>query len=550
MNLIFFAYVCLVSASVFANNQLLVLSGGNSPSGNHYSQYLQTNTIYSDLKERLDYPVSVLFAAGNNETSKTAFADVHKTEKESSPSGLLNYDKYIYGVITGNRPATKTNVISYFNKDVKPKLNNFFLIVTDHGMPFYNSEGQPDLTYSNNCIDLWNIKLENNQIQDIGNFEQARCLSQKELNVLLRQKVQAKNRVFAMSQCFSGGFHQMAVNMTQGHPSINTGICGFTAITEDTIASGCSPDVDGPSYQGYERSFTEQLTGIDYVNKKRLRPGKKSFKDAHEAAVLEDLTVDIPLSTSDYYLWKWSSLLGSHIAFEMGANYLSKVSSAEFDSKLQLTKKMEAAVKVKFPELTSAVNASIKKLEQHVKQLENKMAEQEAAGETLFAQFEKLYYELAYSVWIDQLISGKSMNLTIEELQTEKFIVQLENSTGSSGPRVLTRQILPIMWSQDPARARSTSIYISERQNKILDYIASQGDQELKNQVQAMKTLEQNGNLAYENLDVLSKQHGLLRRLLIYRQVLGSWVVLNLNVNVTALSDLQSTLECEQTPLF
>lgn len=549
MNLISFVLVCLVSATVFASvnasNQLLVLSGGNSPSGNHYSQYLQTNTIYSDLKERLDYPVNVLFAAGNNESTKTVFADVHKTEKESG----LSYDKYIYGVINGNRPATKTNVINYFNKEIKPQLENFFLIVTDHGMPFYKND-KPDLTFSNNCIDLWNTKFENNQIQDIGNFEQARCLSQKELNVLLRQNVQAKNRVFAMSQCFSGGFHQMAVLMTQGHPTINPGVCGFTAITEDSYASGCSPDVDGPSYQGYERSFTEQLTGIDYVNRKRLRPGKKSFKDAHEAAVLEDLTVDIPLATSDYFLWKWSTLLSSQLAFEMGANYLAQVSSPEFESKLLLTKKMEDAVKAKFPELKVQVDSNIKKLEQHVAQVENKSKQQETAAEAIFAQFDQLYYDVAYSLWIEQLISGKSMNLTAEELRTEKLVVHLENSANESGPGVLKRQILPIMWSQEPVRARLASIYVSQRQNKILDYVADQGDQTLKNKVLAMKTLEERANLAYENMDRLNKQHGLLRRLLIYRLALGSWVTLNTNANITALNDLQAALDCEQTPLF
>lgn len=546
MNFLLSGLFCVFSTFAFANNQLLVLSGGNSPSGNHYSQYLQTNTIYSDMKERLNYPVSVFFAAGNNDNSKTPYADVHKTEKENG----LTFDKYIYGVINGNRAATKSNVLNYFASEIPSNLENFFLIVSDHGMPHVNSLGEPDLSFTNNCIDLWNIKFENGQLREIGGFEEARCLSQQELSLLLRQNVKAKNHVFAMSQCFSGGFHQMAVSTLEGYPTITPGICGFTAVTEDTYASGCSPDVDGPSYQGYERSFTEQLTGLDYVNRKRLRPGKKSFKDAHEAALLEDLTVDIPLATSDYYLWKWSTLLSNNIAFEMGANYSAKVQSPDFENKLQITRKMEAVVKQQFPEFSDKVDLPIKKLEQYVSQLNTMGSQLETSAETLFAKYDQLFFDLFYGVWIDQLISGKSLDLTNDELSTERMIVHLENSGNGSGAGIMKRQILPLMWSQDPTAARLAAIYLTERQNKILDYVAATGNDDLKNKAAEMKDLEDRAEQIYENVDRLGKQHGLFRRLLIYRQILGSWVNLNSMAHVRALSDLQETLKCEQTSLF
>ena len=529
---------------VRAENQLLVLSGGNSPGGNHYSQYLQTDAIYSDLKSRLNYSVSVMFAAGNNLESTTAYADVHKTEKENN----ISFDKFIFGTIDGNRPATKSNVIRFFESEVKASLENFFLIVSDHGMPNYNGT-QPDQTFSNNCIDLWNIKLDGGSLKDIGNFEHGRCLSKNELNNLLREKVAAQKHIFAMSQCFSGGFHQMAVITKQGRPRINPGVCGFTAITQDTFASGCSPDVDGPSYQGYERSFTEQLTGVDYVNKKRLRPGKNSFKEAHEAAVLEDLTVDIPLATSDYFLWLWSSLLSQEPSFALGANFKMKVSSKEFESKLNQIKKMEAVVKTKYPELSSAVDANLQILQQNVKTAEAQTQNVAASLDAIYEQYDNIFFDVVYSVWVKELIAGRQMNLTDLELKTERFIYRFENSKRMSGPNYISDQLLPITWAKNPVEARLTALFLAERQNNIIDYVTAHGDKNLKNQVIEMKSLEEQIKQQADQVDLLGKQHGLLRRLMIYRQGLAAWVVLDQNEETVALNDLASTLDCEKTPL-
>lgn len=532
------------SLTAHAENQLLVLSGGNSPGGNHFSQYLQTNAVYSDLKSRLNYSVSVLFAAGNNLESTPAYADVHKTEKENN----VAYDKFIFGTIDGNRAATKTNVLQFFTTEIKSNLENFFLIVSDHGMPNYNGN-QPDQTFSNNCIDLWNIKLEGGRLKDIGNFAQGRCLSKNELNTLLREKVAAKKHIFAMSQCFSGGFHQMAVVSKDGQPRINPGVCGFTAITQDTYASGCSPDVDGPSYQGYERSFTEQLTGVDCVNKKRLRPGKNSFKEAHEAAVLEDLTVDIPLATSDYFLWLWSSLLSQDPNFVLAGNFKARLASSEFDSKFNQVKKMESVVKAKYPELTAAVDANLKDLQQNVKNVDIQSQKIEESLNTVYEKFDDIYFDVVYSVWTKELIAGRPMNLTDLELKTERFIYQFENSKRMSGTAYITDQLLPVTWVKNPTEARETALFLAERQNKMFAYVASSGDQNLKDKIAQLKALDAETKQLSDKIDTLSKQHGLLRRLLIYRQGLAAWYVLDQDENTTALSDLASTLECEKTVL-
>lgn len=341
----------------------------------------------------------------------------------------------------------------------------------------------------------------------------------------------------------------MAVITKQGRPRINPGVCGFTAITQDTFASGCSPDVDGPSYQGYERSFTEQLTGVDYVNKKRLRPGKNSFKEAHEAAVLEDLTVDIPLATSDYFLWLWSSLLSQEPSFALGANFKMKVSSKEFESKLNQIKKMEAVVKTKYPELSSAVDANLQILQQNVKTAEAQTQNVAASLDAIYEQYDNIFFDVVYSVWVKELIAGRQMNLTDLELKTERFIYRFENSKRMSGPNYISDQLLPITWAKNPVEARLTALFLAERQNNIIDYVTAHGDKNLKNQVIEMKSLEEQIKQQADQVDLLGKQHGLLRRLMIYRQGLAAWVVLDQNEETVALNDLASTLDCEKTPL-
>ncbi len=57
----------------------MVISGGGTPDGNHYSQYLQTSLLSADLKGRdADSAFSVHFAAGNNDKDEVSLFDVHR----------------------------------------------------------------------------------------------------------------------------------------------------------------------------------------------------------------------------------------------------------------------------------------------------------------------------------------------------------------------------------------------------------------------------------------------------------------------------------------
>ncbi|HLX54694.1 MAG TPA: hypothetical protein VKR58_12165, partial [Aquella sp.] len=187
--------------------------------------------------------------------------------------------------------------------------DNLLLFISDHG---FDANEAHDSPYSDNCINLWHFdkKLINN-FYDEENMKKV-CLSKNTLKTIL-ENTQAKHVVFEMSQCFSGGFHQMSVTWQNGYPHANPKICGFTAITEDHVASGCTADADGPSYQGYERSFTEWYVGKSIPTGAQLRNAAPNIWDAHRNAILEDMTADTPITTSDYYLLQWADAFNDSV---------------------------------------------------------------------------------------------------------------------------------------------------------------------------------------------------------------------------------------------
>lgn len=292
-----------------SQSELLIISGGGTPAGNHHSQYLQTKALYEHLfDERAFSNTTIFFGTGNRPDKNPTIADVHQTKNIDDK----NVHIMLAGSIKNNNQANKSNVLNHLKNVSNQNTKPFFLLVSDHGMP--NEEDDPD--YTNNCIDLWGF----DEIEKTSKSFQERCLSRKELQDHLPE---GRQTVFAMSQCFSGGFHRMSVETLSGRGLVraNPAVCGFTASTPDLTASGCTPDADGPGYKGYERYFTQQITGRNFITGQALSTGKQNtMREAHLAASLEDFTIDIPMSTSDFYLNEWSNLIHKKTATELYKN--------------------------------------------------------------------------------------------------------------------------------------------------------------------------------------------------------------------------------------
>jgi|GEM_PF-4615237 len=275
---------------------IVVVSGGGSPWSNHYSQYLQTRSLTHGLRERFGTDaVSVAFGVGNQPLASPILADVIKEDSFTDYGESLNYRKFIVGALEGNHEANRTEIQSLLKKQSSPQ-EPLFLIISDHGSP---NDSVVDLNYDNNCITLWGTDAKT--LQERTEFET--CYSREDLEEDLL-KNHPRRVIYGMSQCYSGGFHRLSIKTDdEFRVQANPNICGFAASPADLPASGCSDSVDGPRYAGYERYFTSQILGADFVNSVPTGFGPaKNLREAHLRAALQDFTIDIPNSTSDFYL--------------------------------------------------------------------------------------------------------------------------------------------------------------------------------------------------------------------------------------------------------
>ncbi len=537
-------------------DQILVLSGGGTPLSNHHSQYLQTKTLFDDLGLR--FPGSqptVMFGAGNRLDAPLVLADTHRSTKSNG----LDIETMIPGVLAGNSAATQENVTNYF---LQPKLSqmktseNFFLLVSDHGMPFVKSDGSYDTSYENNCIDLWGFAsdLESGDVNEVA--AQQRCLSKDKLLGLLDQKVTAGRVVFAMSQCYSGGFHKLSVSSVNKYPKANPRICGFTAVTEDTTASGCTPDVDGPNYQGYERSFTEQLTGIDIVTGLRLRPGRASLQEAHNQAVIEDLTKDIPLSTSDFFLWKWALAIedkafvprvkGAKTQEALAAIAAVRLGQPKSKNAIYLAKdkifgqSLNTLINL-HPEITDVLTGDLNELKEYETAISSGFEDFESRGDSLNGSLEQMK-ALLMRQWSELIRAGKSP-LTATERGMELAVF----APSQNDQMALIYMSVKAITS--PESASALSDYKSKREKYAMAWAAKSKRKDLNRLAAKIVKAQQELSDLEDIYDNLQKMHGHVRRVLIYRQILGAISALEKMNDQQALNELKDLIECEGTPL-
>lgn len=543
-------------------DEIVVFSGGGTPSGNHFSQYLQTKTLFNYLSEITQKEQTKLFfGAGNRPDEPAIMADVHKLDRSTGKA----IEVLIKGDIENNNRASKENILNYLSENKLKYLDpaeNFFIFVSDHGMPNRSSEGVRDKTYSNNCIDSWGFDADLKEERfNLLKFPY-RCLSKDELKNKL-EKISAKNIIFSMSQCYSGGFHQMSVTHQGGYPTANTKICGFTAITKDTTASGCTPDVDGPNYQGYERYFTENLTGVDVVSGERLRPPRVSIQDAHRAATVQDLTKDIPISTSDSYLMDWYNLVSS-------PNFKNRASDHDIESIQTLMNTRSVPGKIysndknymsknsffyrvtrelsrAYPELQKEFYGPLAELKKLFDQAE---ADDQSSSDAAFTIYDALSKneDVLTQYWSKYVKEGKSSLPEYSKI-LEGIISDYDAQDGyGTGDEALI-YILSIKTINNPQKAELISLYKADRITKALEWALNSKDLRLVSLARRIQALNEQAKNASELNDQLNKRAGLIRRILTYRQILGAWnAIMSMN-DTKAIEELNGLLACEATQL-
>lgn len=560
-----------LAPQAFARDQILVLSGGGSPASNHHSQYLQTRTLAGFLQRRFGtHTVDVYFAVGNNQRSPRIYPDVHAKLKDK---GLV-IDKMLYGIIPHNKSATKENVLKYFDSPKMKSLgkqDTFFLFVSDHGMPNQKSD-----YYDNNCIHLWSYDTKELQEGDWN----SQCFSTNELKDILTNKIKARRTVFAMSQCYSGGFHQMSVTDQDGYPTANPSICGFTAVTEDLPASGCTDDVSEFDYQGYERYFTQRLTGKNVISGRPMPYAqKRTIRDAHYAAALDDMTIDIPTSTSDYYLQQWYDTIEDNsfkprsgkLSKDEIRNVMTQITSLKWDEntvlskagalrpiiqeRLNQIKQTIQAITAYNPKLQGTLeNASQTKLTKMMKALDKNIQESNKTYTKLNNKYWKLRYKNLFDPWITA-VKNKSVD-NLNEYERENFELGFfaDHEKDFKGKATVKSYLanevtltLADTTNDDPNYAKEFARYKSQRNQIMIDWAQSTGDKNLQNTVSELKEIKAKLNGLNGPLDQMDREYTHLKRILLLRQQLAAAIALKMMNDQIAIDELKHVIVCEKT---
>ncbi|HEX4647168.1 MAG TPA: hypothetical protein VH598_16310, partial [Verrucomicrobiae bacterium] len=272
---ILFWAAALVSAcfapALCARDAFVMLSGGDSPFDNNYSQYLQARAVASWFDQ--NYPrdsVWTFFGAGNVEGQKPVFGDVYRQRERDG----LQVDSWLPGSLPHNLPARRDVILRVFREEILPAVadgGTLFLFVGDHGS---RTEGRK----AESVINLWSV--ERDPASEHGwRFDEDETLGVAELRRVLAKGLGKGRVVFCMTQCHAGGFHYLAVPheitpnpkwfsllqdwaLPKTQPEFPLA-AGFTATDELSPAAGCDPDPNPENWAGYERFLPESLFGED-----------------------------------------------------------------------------------------------------------------------------------------------------------------------------------------------------------------------------------------------------------------------------------------------
>lgn len=540
---------------------LVLISGGGNALSNQYSQYLQTKVLADWLRRRYKKPgqLRVFFGAGNR-TPGRGYADVHAIER----NGDRQIHRFLPGAIEGNTKASRSHIASFFARaDVRNARGDLFLFVSDHGI----AGGD----FLNNCIVLWSP--DNGRVP-----EEERCLSVKDLREMLR-RMSARRIVFGMSQCYSGGFHQLSVGRDRhGFPTANTRICGFSSTNHRRIAAGCTPDVDAVRYQGYERTFTEEISATDVVSGVSIsRPRPTHLRGVHRRAALRDFTIDIPLSTTEYFLLDWAALLGQS-SFRVRGGPIDGSTAHQIARDVAMGRLSGEQLLRK----SGALRANVRDMQQYIALLETALDKQDrglrsktrdqAGLERRLDELDRrlesvrekrrrdaerhaaLFGQRVHPAWSRAVSDGSSGLPKAVEQGFEKPLLRAIGRAGfkDGWEQALEQYFLSRLHKKalsDPPRARRYALYFADRDQRILDWAESGNNLNLESSVQEVRNLAKRVADLQDQAWTIEQKKAMTLRVHYMRTALGAMVALGAMQDKRAIGAIRGLATCETTPL-
>ncbi|MDB6017419.1 MAG: hypothetical protein JWR19_1908 [Pedosphaera sp.] len=573
-----------------ARDAFVVLSGGDSPFGNNYSQYLQAKALATYFEA--NYPpnsVWVFFGAGNIEGQKPIFGDVRHQTKQN---GII-VDAWLPGSLPHNLPARRDIILRAFSEQILPTVadgGTVYLFVGDHGS---RSRGRP----AESLIDLWS--MERDTTSDHGwRSNEDESLGVAELRRTLFKGIGKGHVVFCMTQCHSGGFHYLAIpHELSPNPKWFTTVpawaafknqpsfplaAGFTATDEMSLASGCDPDPDPANWAGYERYIPESLLGQNLLTHESTGHGLRSFADAHAAAMLSDHTIDKPYSTSEQYLERWANLIETRLFKESNLAPMVKKSVANYKRTVGGTapKLSDPAFQERQTQFGRFLN-NLSQSDPALKDLLFTGTRQDLqsaidppqptqpppgrrrGGGGSSAESRKLWAETVRPAWKKAITANQITNISAAALEFEKYLLTQEDKGRnylSGGGAALQEEVFWRSGYSDPqtvnlAKAEAVAQWGANRRAKILDWAKTANDPTVRTAAERIAQIRarRRANPAPDNSPAIFPPpidtQTAAERALFYRRVLAAWEFLLALDERPALARIKELTDLERTPL-
>ena len=596
----FFAAVTLPSS---ARDAFVMLSGGDSPMDNNYSQYLQARAMVDFFQH--SYPANsvwVFFGAGNRKGAPV-LSDVFREVKHD---GKL-MDTWLPGELPHNRPATREEFLPALRREILPAVaggGTLYLFVGDHGSRTRGAEPESDIT-------LW--AMQRDATADNGwAHREHESLGVAELQGIFAAGLGKGRVVFCMTQCHSGGFHFLAMAhdlapdpawftmppswLKHLPPQVTLRIAGFSATDEFSLASGCDPSPDPDEWAGYERYLPENLLGLNLFTLKKTGNATHSFAEAHNAAVLVDETIDKPFSTSEQYLECWATLIENHLVRESDLTAPVKRAVADYGRTVNgaVPRVADAAFRERQAQFDRFIAQLVKRTDAHDLLVSGTRAELEDAIDPAEPQNPssggvsvqpadqpppttrgpgsgrgrrggfggrggRPWSQTIRPAWTTAVEAGEVTNIPPGAVDFEKHVLELErrgNNYFMGGADSLREEVY---WqggygnpaTMDPKRAEAVSLWATERHDQIIAWAKASDSDTLRTAADRLAQLSPRTPAAdaMDRADRTILKMTAADRTLFYRRVLAAWQFLLAVNDRPALARLKELTELERTPL-
>lgn len=252
----------------------ILLNGGGETSSNYFSHHLHIRMMRELLLKRglASSRIQIFSSDGENPQPDQVLSKALPMAwlwQQLPEWQLLDPMQQVNTTLEGARmmPARKIALDKGFSalaRKVKARKDSstVLMFVTDHGTKGRGPWG--------NKIELWREQL------NVASLRR------------MMEKLGSRTRIISvMSQCYSGGFANL---LYRPNWQVHGNRCGFFSTVANREAYGCFPE-----------TATKNRVGHAYRVIRAMRRAN-TYEEAHHKVLTQDLTPDVPISTSDIYL--------------------------------------------------------------------------------------------------------------------------------------------------------------------------------------------------------------------------------------------------------